>query len=126
MSELRLYGQRHVKTCLRAYAESEGPSHLVHPSSLISISLSTDRNISLNTIECMNGEQRPGYFAHAQGDLNLYILRMFKVTFSLDAAHIEWIHLLNIPQIFRKEIILLTSSCLGNCGTPWTFLLPFL
>ena len=28
----------------------------------------------------------PGYFAHAQDDLNLHIYRMFEGTFSLDAA----------------------------------------
>ena len=40
---------------------------------------------SLGTIECMNGEQRPGlYSAHARNDLNL---RMLKGTFLLDVAH---------------------------------------
>ena len=35
----------------------------------------------------MNGEQRPGwYFARAQDDLNVRILRMLEDTFSLDAA----------------------------------------
>ena len=34
---------------------------------------------SLDTTECMNGEQRPRrYFAHAQDDLNLHFLGMFK------------------------------------------------
>ena len=41
----------------------------------------------LDTTECMNGEKRPGwYFAHAQYELNLRILRMFENTFSLDAT----------------------------------------
>ena len=45
---------------------------------------------SLNTTKCMNGKQRPGwYFAHAQDDLNLRILRMFEGTFSLDAAPVS-------------------------------------
>ena len=36
----------------------------------------------------MNAEQMPGwYFAHAQIDLNLLILRMIKGNVSLDAAH---------------------------------------
>ena len=44
---------------------------------------------SLDTTECMNGEQKLGLqFAHAQDDQNLGILRMFDGTFSLDAAHI--------------------------------------
>ena len=43
---------------------------------------------SLNTTECMNGEERPGcYFGYAHDDLNLYIFQMFKDTLSLDAAH---------------------------------------
>ena len=43
---------------------------------------------SLDTTECMNGEESPRwYFGHAQDDLNLYSLRMFKDTLSLDAAH---------------------------------------
>ena len=37
----------------------------------------------------MSGEQMPGwYFAHAEDDLNLRILRMFKGTFSLDTAQL--------------------------------------
>ena len=44
---------------------------------------------SLDTTECMNGEQRPGwYFAHAQEDFKPRTLRMFETTFSLDAAFI--------------------------------------
>ena len=43
---------------------------------------------SLDTTECMKGEQRPGwYFAHAQNDLNLRILLMFEGSFWLDAVH---------------------------------------
>ena len=47
---------------------------------------------SLDTTECMNGEQRPGWdFArHVQDDLTLQILRMFEGTFSLDMARIIW------------------------------------
>ena len=44
---------------------------------------------SLDTTECLSGWQRPGsYFAHAQDDLNLRILLMFKGTFSLDVAQL--------------------------------------
>ena len=54
----------------------------MHPRILIKVSLPANR---FDTTECMNGEQRPGcYFAHAQDDLNLHILRMFEGTFSLD------------------------------------------
>ena len=39
---------------------------------------------SLDTTECMNGEQRPGcYFVLTQDDLNLHILCMIEGTFSL-------------------------------------------
>ena len=45
---------------------------------------------SLDTKECMNGEQSPRrYFTHAHDDLNLLILPMFKGTFTLDIAHIQ-------------------------------------
>ena len=44
---------------------------------------------SYDTTECVNEEQRPGYnFAHAQNDLNLRILHMFKGTVSLDVFQI--------------------------------------
>ena len=47
---------------------------------------------SLDTTECLNGEQRPGrYFAHAQDDLNLRTLQMFEGTFSFDVAHMLWL-----------------------------------
>ena len=37
---------------------------------------------SLDTTECMNEEQRPGwYFEHAQDDMNLHILCMFECIF---------------------------------------------
>ena len=42
---------------------------------------------SLDTTECMNGDQRPGrYFAHMQDYLNLSILCMLEGNFSLDAS----------------------------------------
>ena len=51
---------------------------------------------SLDTIEGMNGEQRPVYyFAYAQDDLDLRILRMFEGTFRLTRSSYI-IHSLNI------------------------------
>ena len=45
---------------------------------------------SLDTIECFSGEQMPTWnLVHAQNDLNLHILHMFKGTFSLDAAQLR-------------------------------------
>ena len=43
---------------------------------------------SLDTTECMSGEQRPGYyFAHAQDDLNLHVLRKYEGNFSFSAQN---------------------------------------
>ena len=43
---------------------------------------------SLDTTECMNGEHRPGqYFAPAQDDLNLHILRMLEGTVSIEEIY---------------------------------------
>ena len=52
----------------------------------------------------MNGELRPGlFFVHAQDDLNLHILHMFKGTSSLDMAHIVIViakELYNLTGVF--------------------------
>ena len=75
------------KKCLRAYANSESPEQ---PSDQGLNCLLTE---SLNTTVCRNSEQRPGWlFANAQDDLNLHILCMFEVTFSLEVDHIFMPH----------------------------------
>ena len=57
--------------CLWAYADSEGPDQPTHPRSLIRVLIVQLQNItelteSLDIIEFMNREQRPGRdFAHA-------------------------------------------------------------
>ena len=58
----------------------------------------------MDTTEYMNGEQRPRrYFAHAQDDLNLHILFMFKGTFLLDAAHLFTVkQVLSMTVLFRS------------------------
>ena len=44
---------------------------------------------SLDTTEYFTGDQVPGCdFAHVQDDVNLHILHMLKITFSLDEAYI--------------------------------------
>ena len=44
---------------------------------------------SLDTKECFNGKQKPGWdFAHVQDGVNPHILRMFEDTFSHDVANI--------------------------------------
>ena len=54
----------------------------------------------LDTTECMDREQRPGwYFAHAQDAVSLRILHMFDGTFSLNAAHIWAGTWSNVPSI---------------------------
>ena len=79
-------GPRHAKTCLRAYADSEGLDHL---RSLIRVFTARQQNHRILQ-ECMNGEQSPGwYFAHSQDDLNPRILRIFEGTFSLDTAKVR-------------------------------------
>ena len=47
------YMPRHAKTCLPAYADSEGPDQPAHPPSI-----SANRIIVIS--EVMNGEQNPG------------------------------------------------------------------
>ena len=45
---------------------------------------------SLDTIECFNAKQMPGWdFAHVHDDVNPHILRMLEGTFSLNAAHLR-------------------------------------
>ena len=54
----RTNGSRHAKTCLRAYEDSEGPDQPAHPRSLIRV-FAVRNIVSLDTIECFNGEQMP-------------------------------------------------------------------
>ena len=69
---------------------------------------------SLDTIECINGEQRPSsYFVHVQDDLNLHILHIFKGTFSLEKAYMfHLIYLLSFSNLgpIVQSVISLTSS----------------
>ena len=50
---------------------------------------------SLDTTEYMNEEQWPVYFAHAQDDRNLRILRMFEGTFCLTRP---------IQAVYKKKV----------------------
>ena len=52
---------------------------------------------SSDTTECMNGEQRPECFAHAQDNLNLCILCIFEGTFSLDVSQYRSVNVTCIP-----------------------------
>ena len=70
--------------------DSKGPDQTAWCAHLLS-----DQNLhypeteTLDTLERINGQQRPGwYFAHVQADMNLRILHMFEGTFFfLDEAH---------------------------------------
>ena len=63
--------------CFRAYADSEDPDQ----PALSVIKL-------MDTLGCMNGEQRPGwYFAHAKNDVNPCIMRIFESKYR-DAAQL--------------------------------------
>ena len=77
------------KMCLWAYVDSEGPDKPVHPCSLIRGCSLTE---SLDTTECINREQSPGwYFVHAQDDLNLCILWMFEALFASHGPYsVHW------------------------------------
>ena len=56
-ADTRLYRPRHVKTCPREYADSEGPDQPVHLRRLIRAMSVRKQN---HWIECFDGEQRPG------------------------------------------------------------------
>ena len=43
---------------------------------------------SLDTTECINGEQRPGWDFVLQVDVNPHIMHMLEGTISLDTAHL--------------------------------------
>ena len=54
-----------MKKCLRAYADSEGPDQPAHPCRLIR-AFAVHLQKLLDTLECINGEQRHrGDFVHA-------------------------------------------------------------
>ena len=72
-------GPRHSKTCLLAYTDSKGPYQLVHFQSDLYCPLTE----TLDTTECMSGEQIPRYVAHVRVNLNLHILQIFEGTFCL-------------------------------------------
>ena len=80
-------GPRHAKTCLRAYAGSEGPVQPAHPHSLIGPLLSANGNISLNRIYRWKASARMRLRMHGM-NLNLCILCMFEDTFLLCMARI--------------------------------------
>ena len=70
---IRLYGQRSPRSDC-ALAQSDQGLHC-------------PLTESLDTTECMNGEQRHGlYYAHAQDDLNMRFLRIFKGTSKLETV----------------------------------------
>ena len=78
---------RHSKTYIWAYADSEGLDQPANPQSDQGVPCPLTE--SLDTTECMNGEQRPGrYIEHAQDDLNLHNTYVREGTFSFDATKV--------------------------------------
>ena len=72
---------------------------------------------SMDTTECMNGEQRPGwYFAHVQDDLNLHILRMFEGTFWLNDAHMVVFNLKGLMYYWKGKAAERHGLCIWWCG----------
>ena len=71
-----LIGPRHEKTCLRAYADSEGPDQPAHPRNLIRASTVRYQNQWILP-ECMNGEQKPicAYFQSLSGTRVCFIVK---------------------------------------------------
>ena len=64
----------------------------------------------MDTTENMIGEQRFGFFAHAQYDLNAH-LRMFEGSFSLDAALIYLS--LHDNEIFLISPVFYSENCMA-------------
>ena len=73
-----------MKKYLRAYVESEGPAQPAHPHSLIRATVLLQNRY----YRMYEWRAKVWYFAHAQDDVNLHILRMLEGTFLLDAAYI--------------------------------------
>ena len=74
-----IFEPRQAEYAFGACADSEGPEQGLH----------SPLPESLDTIECINDEQIPGWdFAHVQGDVNPHIFGMLERTFLLDEAHL--------------------------------------
>ena len=83
MRKLAFGHMRTAKAQISLRTAIEGQSQSARPRILIGTSLFAKE--SLHTIECVNGEQMPGWnFAQVQDDLNPHTLRMLEGTFSLD------------------------------------------
>ena len=92
-----LIGSCHAKTCLRAYADSEGPDPRIRavrsgPSLSEKKIMRYDRMFQwrANTRMVLND------FAHVQGGVNLHTLRMLEDTFSLVMVLIETFKLVQL------------------------------
>ena len=75
---------------------------------------------SPNTTECMNGEQRPGwYFVNVQDDLNLCILHMLEGTFLLARTIYQFIVML--PKSVEYFLFLHDKMLQALIREPTTF-----
>ena len=76
MSTYELFAPRHAKTCLRAYADTEGPDQPVHLHTLIGPSLSANRIIGYYRMSWMESKGpdttvEPPYLELAYFELSL-------------------------------------------------------
>ena len=73
MDILEKYGEK--RKCLNIF----GLKKLHQAKMCLRVSCEHRRTISLDTIECINGEQRPGlYFANAHGRRHFYAARIYE------------------------------------------------
>ena len=76
----KIHGPRHVKTCLRAYADSEGPETLAHPRSLMrALAVRTYNHHML--LDVSMEIKCPDQTMHVQDDVNPHNSHMLGATF---------------------------------------------
>ena len=79
-------------TCIRAYADSEGPDQTVHLRSLIWAFVVRKQNPILKNVSVKSKYPDETKNAHVQDDENPLNLRMFEGIFSLDAVQLFYSH----------------------------------
>ena len=73
------------ETCLRAYADREGPDQTSHPRSLIkAFAVHKEKHLILKNVSVES--KCSDDISHEQDNVNRHILRLFKGTFSFDVT----------------------------------------
>ena len=81
-SDVAAYMSRAMQKCVsRAYVDREGSDRPAHPLNLIRVFTVPDTE-SFDTTTCMNADQRPVHFAHAQNDLNAHFAHVQRHVFA--------------------------------------------